>query len=216
VLKTKVVMEPQDVDARLADFGISRQEILQIPLLALGARNDSVPFDPRTAKGQFSYIYGVRAMRQAFVPVGYDVVSRQNIESVYHPGVGRKIMFQTVDCACLESQIPEAISDIGIGKEAVIQKSSRYLFEEMQREDDLRWKTLSDFDRAEAWYLCTAFVNDTVTCELSRPEGVVDKQFSGFVERIFVLPGGDAGMSKLINLEDDAAPIEIKPKISKR
>jgi hypothetical protein len=216
VLKTKIVTEPQDVDARLAAFGVRRQDLLQIPLLALGARNDSVPFDPRTAKGQFSYIYGVRAMRQVFVPAGYEVVSRQNIESVYHPSAGRKIMFQTVDCACLESQIPEAISEIGTGKETVIQKSSGYLFEEMQQEDELRRKTLSDFDRAEAWYLCTAFVNETVTCELSRPEGVIDKQFSGFIERIFILSGDDAGMSKLINLDDDTPPLEIKPQISKR
>jgi hypothetical protein len=216
VLETKIVTEPQDVETRLADFGVHRQEILQIPLLALGARNDSVPFDPKTAKGLFSYIYGVRAMRQVFASAGYEVVSRQNIESVYHPIASRKIMFQTVDCTCHESQSPEAISEIGTGKETVIQKASRYLFEEMQQEDDLRRKSLSDFDRAEAWYICTAFVNDAVTCELSRPKGVIDKQFSGFIERIFILREGDADPSKLINLVDDTPPLEIRPTIRKR
>jgi hypothetical protein len=216
VPKTKLVIEPQDVDAKLLDFGVRRQDLLQIPLLALGARNDSVPFDPKTAKGQFSYIYGVRTMREVFIPSGYEVVSRQNIESVYHRMACRKIMFQTVDLACIESQNPEAISEIGTGKESVIQKASGYLFEEMQREDDLRRQTLTDFDRAEAWYLCTSFSNESVACELSRPMGVVDKQFSGFVERIFLLRYGDADPSKQINLQDDAPPLNIKPTISKR
>jgi hypothetical protein len=77
----------------------------------------------------------------------------------------------------------------------------------MQREGDLRRKALSDIDRAEAWYICTAFANETVTRELSRPEGVIDKQFSGFGERIFILSEGDAGLSKLINLDHDTPPL---------
>src|ERR1700720_319424 len=83
MLKTKVVIEPQDVEGRLAEFGIERQDLIRIALSALAARNDSVLDDPKTAKGQFSYIHGVRAMRQAFCPAGYERISKQNIESVY-------------------------------------------------------------------------------------------------------------------------------------
>lgn len=216
VLKRKIVVESQDVKVRLSDFGVRREDFLQIPLLALGARNDSVPFDPKTAKGLFSYIYGVRAMRQVFAHAGYEVVSTQNIESVYDPLAGRKIMFQTVDSTCREAHDPQAISEIGTGKETVIQKASGYLFEEMQREDDLRQRTLTAFDRAEAWYVCCAFAHDTVTCELSRPRAVVDRQFSDFAERIFILRDGDTGPSKLINLDDGTPPLEIRPIIRKR
>jgi hypothetical protein len=218
VLKTKLVIEPQDVHARLAEFGTKRDDIVRIALTALGARNDSVPDDPRTAKGQFSYIYGVRAMRQVFTPAGYERVSKQNIESVYDAANARKIMFQTVDCACLESQIPEAISEIGSGKETVIENSYRtgYLFADMQADEDLDQKRLTEYDRAEAWYICAAFVNGTVACELSRPQGVVDKQFAAFIERIFILREGEGGPSGLINLKDDVPRIEIKPVVVKR
>ena len=217
MLKTKIVSEPQDVEARLAEFGATRQDLIRIALSALAARNDSVLDDPKTARGLFSYLYGVRAMRQAFCPAGYERISKQNIESVYDAANARKIMFQTVDCACL-NQAPQAISDIGSGKESLIENSHRtpYLFKHMQDEEERREKELTEFDRAQAWYLCVAFINDTVACELSRPLGVVDKQFSDFDERIFILREGEGGPSGLLNLEDDAPRLEIKPVILKR
>jgi hypothetical protein len=218
MLMTKLVIEPQDVQTRLAEFGIQRQDLIRIALSALAGRNDSVLDDPKTAKGLFSYIYGVRAMRQAFCAAGYERFSKKNIESVYDAANARKIMFQTVDCACLKNQAPQAISDIGSGKETLIENSqfNPYLFKDMQDEEERRQKELTEFDRAQAWYICTAFVNDTVACELSRPQGVVDKQFSGFVERIFILREGEGGPSGLLNLEDDVPRVEIKPVILKR
>jgi hypothetical protein len=157
-------------------------------------------------------------MRQVFTPAGYDRVSKQNIESVYDAVNARKIMFQTVDHACLETQFPQAISDIGSGKETVIENSysQPYLFEQMQAEEERRHKDLTEYDRAQAWYLCVAFVNGTVACELSRPLGVIDKQFSGFDERIFILRAGEGGPSGLLSLEDDVPRLEIKPVIIKR
>ncbi len=213
---TKLVIEPQEVDGRLSDFRVTRADIIRIGLASLGARNDSVAADPRTARGQLGYIYGVRTMRQVFTPAGYEPISRQNIESVYDARSGRKIMFQTVDCACLEGQNPKVISEIGTGKETVIHDSERFLFPEMEAAAREREAKLSAFQRAEAWYLCTAFLNGSVTCELSRPSGVEDKQFSGFIERIFILRDGETGPAGLLDLEDDAPPIEIKPLVLKR
>jgi hypothetical protein len=218
VLKAKLISDPIDVESRLADFGVKKADLVRIALSALGARNDSVLDDPRTAKGQFSYIYGVRTMRQVFAGAGYERVSKQNIESVYHAANARKIMFQTVDCACLESRDPQAISDIGSGKESVIENAQiqPYLFAHMQADEERRQNELTAFDKAEAWYLCTAFLNDTVACELSRPRGVEEKQFSAFLERIFILREGEGGPSGLLHLRDDAPRIEIKPVVLKR
>jgi hypothetical protein len=216
VAQTLLIVRPEDADARLADFRIERYDIVRVALSALAARNDSVPDDPKTAKGQFSYIYGVRAMRQAFIPAGYERISRKNIESVYDATKARKIMFQTVDIACVESQIPQPISEIGAAKETVIENSYPYLFEEMQKAEDQRQQALSEYERAEAWYICTSFANGTVSCELSRPQGVIDKEFSGFSERIFILREGEGGPSGLINLDDDTPPLEIKPVVVKR
>jgi hypothetical protein len=45
---------------------------------------------------------------------------------------------------------------------------------------------------------------------------VIDKQFSGFIERIFILREGEGGPAGLINLEDDGPRIDIKPVVVKR
>jgi hypothetical protein len=216
MVKTKLVIEPQLVNDRLADFGITRQDGVRIALAALAARNDSVPTDPKTAPGQLAYIYGVRTMRDAFPGPRYEAMSRQNIESVYDSAAGRKIMFQTVDLSCVEGHIPQPISDIGPAKESVIEQSIPYLFAEMQAEEDARRQELTAFERAEVWYVCTSFANGSVSCELSRPTGVVDRKFADFAERIFLLREGDGGSSGLINLHDDTPPLEIRPVVRKR
>jgi hypothetical protein len=216
VQQTKLVVAAEDVHTRLLDFRVKKQDIALVALSALAARNDSVADDPKTARGLFAYIYGVRGMRQAFMHAGYERVSRQNIESIYDIVGKRKVMFQTVDFACIESHTPQPISDIGAGKETVIESSYPYLFEEMQRDEDQRRQALEEYDRADVWYICVSFANDSVACELSRPLGVVDKQFSGFKERIFILRDGEGGPAGLINLDDDGPDIDIKPVVLKR
>lgn len=213
---TKIVSDPLDVDARLADFRVDREAVRHIARAALGARNDSVPFDPKTAKGLLAYIYGVRAMRDVFVAgAAYELVSRQNIESVYdRPRL--KIMFQTVDVACVKACAPKAISEIGTAKQAVIENGQRSLFPEIEEEEQRRIAALTDYERAEAWYLCVAFGEDGITCELSRPHSVVDKQFAGFVERIFIITGDDPEGGGLLKLDDDSPPVEFTPLVLKR
>jgi hypothetical protein len=214
---TKIVSEPLDVDARLAGhFRVDRKAVRHIARAALGARNDSIAFDPKTAKGLLAYIYGVRALREVFVgTAGYELISRQNIESVYD-APRLKIMFQTVDVACIVGQSPKAISDIGIAKQAVIEKAERSLFPEIEEEERRRIAALTDYERSEAWYFCVAFGEAGMTCELSRPYGVVDKQFAGFVERIFIITGDDPEGGGLLNLDDDLPPIEFTPVVLKR
>jgi hypothetical protein len=213
---TKLVTIPQEVDDRLADFGTTRHDAARIALASLGARNDSIAFDAKTAKGLLGYLYGVRTLRQVFMPAGYEQVSRQNIESVYDRKNSRKIMFQTVDRTCVDGYNPQVLSEIGTGKEAVIGNAQGFLFKDMADAEREQQEKLTDFQRAEAWYFCAAFTDGAVSCELSRPRGVVDKQFSGFFERIFIIHEGDRGAAELINLVDDTPPIEIKPLILKR
>jgi hypothetical protein len=215
VIKIKLVISPPQVISRLADFGVEPRSAAGVGHAALAARNDSVPTDPKTAPGLLAYIYGVRAMRDAFTAPRYAVHSRQNIESVFDITAGRKIMFQTVDLACNEHHTPQPISEIGPAKESVIEYSTGYLFEEMQRAEDARQREMSAYDRAEAWYICTSFQNDHVTCELSRPIGVHEKKFAGFHERIFILQGGGGSLPS-IDLKDDSPPLDIKPVIRKR
>lgn len=216
----RVIKDDVDIALRLADFGVRPEDVLRIALAARAARNDSIPFDPKTGKGLLGYIYGVRELRNVFVlTAGYQLVSKNNIEAVYHPVKGRKIMFQAADCACIESQSPKAVSAIGVGKEALIARSVGYLFPEMEAEDRRLEQEFNDFDRAEAWYVIVAFSDDgeeRVSCELSRPGPPVNGQFERFVERIFISGGGGPDAGALLKLDDDTPPVDIRPTISKK
>lgn len=61
MLACKIVHEEIEVDARLAQFGTTRTELRKIVHAVETAHNDAVPYDPKTAAGQFRYIYGTRA-----------------------------------------------------------------------------------------------------------------------------------------------------------
>ena len=213
----RIVKEDNDIAARLAEFGVRREEVIRIALASLASRNESIPFDPKTGKGLLGYIYGVRELRNVFVlSAGYQPVSKNNIEAVFDASNGRKIMFQAADCACIESQPPKAASEIGIGKETLIANSVGYLFPEMEAEDRRLEREANEFDKAEAWYVIVAFGDGKVTCELSRPRAPVNGQFLDFYERIFILGSGGPSASDLLKLDDDTPPLEIKPAISKK
>jgi hypothetical protein len=219
MLPCTILKDTDDVEARLRElFGLGRADVVRIALGALAARNDSVDFDPRIARGLLAYIFGVRTLREVCAEAGgYEPVSHYNIESAYNVTRSLKIMFQTADSACIEGRDPKAISAIGPAKELFIKEASTgFLFPEMEKEHEEHLARLSAFDRAEAWYVFVAFPNNTVTCELSRPLDVKGGQFSKFVERIFILAEGDLGPSGLLDLDDEAPAPEIKPIISKK
>lgn len=219
MLPCRIVKDADEVEARLKEkFGVGRQDIIRIALTALGARNDSIAFDPRFTKGMLAYIYGVRALREVFVlQAKYEPRSHYNIESVYSDSRGLKIMFQSADSACDEKVNPSAISEIGAAKQIFIERSAEgFLFPEMEKEEDERISKLTAFDKAEAWYIIVCFTNDSILCEISHPKGVVGQQFSGFFERIFIINDGELGPGGLIDLSDELPPTEIKPVISKK
>ena len=217
MLPCRLVKIDSEVAVRLAEFGVRREDVIRVVLAAVSARNDSIPFDPKTGKGLLGYIFGVREMRNVFVLLaGYEPISRNNIEAVYDARNGRKIMFQAADVAGVEGRDPKAISEIGSGKETLITKSIGYLFPEMEAEDRRREEELDRFEKAEAWYVFAAFTDDGVTCELSRPRHVVNGQFDGFIERILILGEGEPGGGGLLKLDDDLPPLEIKPEVFKK
>ncbi len=210
------VVEEMEVTDRLsAHFGTTRAHFLQIALASLQAKNDSIPIDPKFAPGMLAYIYGVRAVRQVLGPKGFEPHSRANIESAFHEARRIKVMFQRADCAAQVWPEPKAISPIGEAKQALIENSSLFLFADMEAEHAEQQRERDLFDDAEAWYVIVAFDGQNASCELSRPKAVTDKQFDGFIERIFIT-GPDGLGPVLLDLADDTPPTEFKPTVSKK
>ena len=62
----RVLADHPEVDARLAEFGVTRQALLEVVRGVVAARADAIADDPASAEGQLAYIYGTRYVRQLF------------------------------------------------------------------------------------------------------------------------------------------------------
>ena len=183
MLETKIFKEDWEIDSRLSSFGVTKDELMTVVQMAVSARADAVAHDPVTAPGTLSYIYGTRGIRDIFAAKGWTPDCTFGIESIYDPKTGTKVIFQNTDSAC-DDRNPKAISAKGRASEMAIMLASKCLIPDMEEE---RQKRL----RGPVWYLCVFANGDDVRAELSRPLSVEDGQFSGFIERIFILNYGE-------------------------
>lgn len=188
-VKNNVFKEDYEIIPRLNLFSVTKDELLRVVELAVGGRADAVPNDPKSAGGQFSYIYGTRGLREVFLPKGWNKDSEKNIESVINPTSGIKLIFQNVDLACDEHRFPKAVSGKGIASEEIIDVSMAFLFDYLENERQAKLNRT-------VWFLCVSVNGEDVRAELSLPLGIIRSgaprgQFSGFAERIFILKSGE-------------------------
>jgi hypothetical protein len=155
-----------------------------VALAAVGGRRDAVDDDPITAARTLSYIFGPRGLRMLFRPKEWKLNRSGGVESVFHPDRGIKIVFQNADLAAEERRDPKAVSDKGSATERAVRLGQRNLFPELE-EEEIKEAT------AAVWYYFVSCDGDDVRAELSRPRAVVDGQFLGFHERIFIVKKGD-------------------------
>lgn len=182
-----IYSEDWEVDQRLVPFKVTRPELIEIARAVQGARADSVENDPITAEGQFAYIYGTRYMRATWRRKGWLLHRENNIESVKHPDVDWKIIYQNVDMAASAAHDPRAVSGKKSGSERLIELMQGELFpsEVFSRE------TIFEPTNAGVWFFCVSVNGDDVRAELSLPLRVANGNFEGFAERIFIVRGGE-------------------------
>jgi hypothetical protein len=112
MLRTRIYSEEWDVDSRLQKFNVTRDELINVARQTNTHRADAIAIDPLTAAGQLSYLYGTRHTRLLFMPKGWILDRRENVESVLHPESGMRVVYQNVDQACGLTS-PKAISGKG-------------------------------------------------------------------------------------------------------
>jgi hypothetical protein len=216
MLPCKITRDEIEVDARIADFGVTRSELLKIVHAVVTAHNDAVPYDPKSAAGQFRYIYGTRATRDTFCPKKWKPDSAGNIEAVYDPATDRKIVYQSVDCASDERNEPKAISGKGPGAARVVSRSTQaFLFPDMEAEASESRRR----ENAVTWFFCVSVNGEDVRAELSLPRSVDDdmENFRGFIERIFIVGPGDWDTGGIHGLDDGpSGDDEIEPVVTKK
>lgn len=99
---TAVVSASNDIEARLADFGLVRGQLIEIGKTARLHANDASHSMPANAAGLLSYIHGVGELRQQLVGREYASNRTCGVEAVIRRDYSLRIGFQNVDKCCVD------------------------------------------------------------------------------------------------------------------
>ena len=99
---TVIVSTLVEVETRLSDFALSREQIVAIGQTARAYADDASPSMPLNAAGMLSYIHGVGELRQQLVGTEYIPDRACGIESVVRRDRSVRIAFQNVDKCCAD------------------------------------------------------------------------------------------------------------------
>jgi hypothetical protein len=193
----RVLAKDHDVVPRLAQLGLRRDLLLDVVGAAVGGRRNSTGFHPLSAGGLLSWIEGTGQLRRVFLPYGWEISRRDNIESIFNPEFGIKVVFQNADRAGDPLFDPVATSKKGAGSARAVELGQYELWPEDKA------KTIVEAN-ATTWVLFVYVNEDDVRAELSCPMAINDEQFDGFHERILLV--GKGGWGAVAPLADDGEP----------
>jgi hypothetical protein len=202
-----------EIDTRLSAFDATREELINIVREVVGARADAVDDDPITAAGLFAYIHGTRHTRALFRSKGWRHERKENIEAVRHFESNLKIIYQSVDVACDEKHIPQAISGKGSGAERAIDLAQGSLFPDGEL-DAVTFQPVTA-PPVGVWFFCVSVNGEDVRAELSKAAGVSNGNFRQFEERIFIIRKGEW---ENVRVKEDVEPdgVEFVPVVRRK
>lgn len=184
--ETVIRAEPWEARPRLAELGTSREQLMNVVDIAIGAANVATGLHCTNAGGTFAYQNGVFGLRSEHIGGGWEVDRSEGVEGIIRYDGRVRILFSNVDICCLPSILPKPRSKKGAGSERVCQDN---LFASLPH----MAPKLHDDSNVETFYL---LVDSSGRAELSRPV-IVGEVFKFFVERIF-----------LGSLDDDEEPFD--------
>lgn len=206
-----VVAKDSEVMPRLEQLGATKAPLLDVIRAAVGGRRNATSYHPLSAGGLQSWIEGTAHLRRVFLPLGWEICRRDNIESVYNPKTGIKIVFQNADRAGDPLYDPIATSRKGAGSARAVELGQFELFAE---DEERKEKEIAELTAA-TWMLFVHADRDDVRAELSCPIAISDEQFDGFHERILLVQKGEwDGPDPLA--DDDEPPADYKVNVSRK
>jgi hypothetical protein len=203
-----VLAEDHQVVPRLEELGLRRDLLLEVVQAAVGARRSASGFHPLSAGGQFSYIEGTGHLRRVFVPRGWEICRRDNIESIFHPDLGLKVVFQNAERAGDPLFEPIAVSKKGAGSARAIELGQLDLWPEHTE------RAAAEIT-AKTWVLFTFADGDDVRAELSCPVAINENHYDGFHERILLIEKGEWDRTEP-SVDDNEPPAEYVVPVSRK
>lgn len=203
-----VLAEDYEIVPRLAQLGLRRDLLLDVVGASVGGRRNATGFHPLSAGGLLSWIEGTGQLRRIFLPLGWEVCRRDNIESIFNPEFGIKVVFQNAERAGDPLLDPVATSKKGAGSARAIELGQYELW------PDDKVKEVIEIT-ATTWVLFVYADGDDVRAELSCPKAINEEQFDGFHERILLVDKGGWGATVPL-VDDGEPPAEYKVSVTRK
>jgi hypothetical protein len=108
---------------------------------------------------------------------------------------------------------PRPVSAKGSGSDRIVDSAQGSLFtpEQLASAEAIKFEPIN----TGVWYLCVSVDGDDVRAELSLPSAIENGSFGRFIERIFIVGGGE--WSELVKkLQSDTSPAEFQPTITRK
>ena len=203
-----VLAEDHEVVPRLAQLGLQRDRLLDVVAAAVGGRRNATGFHPLSAGGLLAWIEGTAQLRRVFLQQGWEACRRDNIESIFHPELGIKVVYQNAEQAGDPLYEPVAVSKKGAGSARAIELGQYELWPEVKA------KEVAEIT-ATTWVLFVRVEGDDVRAEISCPMAINEEQFDGFHERI-LLVGKDGWDGAMPRADDDEPPAVYEVPVTRR
>ncbi len=179
-----IISSQSEIQTRLNAFGLTKSELQQIAIKAITAKNGATTDHPPHAGGYFAYAEGTRALRETTLcKPGWEKDNTEGIASVINKELNIKIIYQNVDLSC-SAIPPKAISGKGNASKRIVDNGTMDCWEDLKNQFLVK-------EQYEVWYLCVSSNEDEIRCELSRPFSIEQKQFEGFIERVYIFTEDD-------------------------
>lgn len=203
--RTAIIENPTDASRRLADFGLTIEQMLAIRDSARAASDDASPLMPQNAPGTLAYIHGVGALRAQILSDEWVIDRTLGVEAVINHRLGIRISYQNVDRSCDPDFPPMPRSEKGSGSARLCRLP---LFEHygVILESDTDRLPSDDVEDPHSGQVVTYFVmvGEDGSVELSCPV-IANKRYSDFGERIFIdRPDDDED----VRMDPDTGPVE--------
>ena len=182
-LETKIFDDDIDVNRRLAELDMDKQDILDIRDVANSYFTTGLsPFFLLNSAGLLAYHWGTRELRATFLKRGWRIYESGGIGGVRHSDKKIIAIYQNVNKACNLSDLPQPRSRKGPGSENL---GMGNLFDGI--EENIPSTYSGERIDTAVWYV---MVDPDGAVEVTHAI-VSDGEFSDFIERIFIHDGRD-------------------------
>jgi hypothetical protein len=188
----RIFEEPDAVDRRLAELGLTRAPLLRAIEVGEAQRRNATAHDPMSAPGFDKWRYATRTLRDDLVPKGWRASHLDGLERVVHPRGHVHIVVMLGSAATGDRwRTPSSKYPRGPSSFAYVEMNTaqRYLFGAQEHERAKRRVAAPEPSGVQTWTLLHFSSMEEVRCELSLPAAIgEDLRVHDWFERILLPP----------------------------